>query len=94
METNPPRRAPSVPKTLDELIQSNKKEKRRRKEEKEEKKKKNAKVREQVDAVLGPNENGESSAERVKRFCNIVKAKTATEREQILEETSDILKQT
>ena len=65
----------------------------REKREKEEKKKKNAKVLERVNALLGPNENGKSSAERVKRFHKILKEKTATEREQILEETSDILEQ-
>ena len=47
---------------------------------------------EKIDQELGPNKNGESAVERVKRFCEIVKAKTAKEREQILDKTSDILK--
>ena len=94
METNLPSQAPSVPKTLADIIQFNKEKERRRKEKKEEKKRKTAKVLEQIDAVLGPNENGESARERVKRFNEIVKTKMATEQEQILEETSNILEQT
>ena len=62
METNPPSRAPSVPKPSTNSYSSTRKKKEVKKE-KEEKKKKNAKVMEQVDAVLGPNENGKRSAE-------------------------------